>query len=57
MQCICVHKTSSACIAVKKKKNDKFDIQYCEKDDPTEICFVLKNECLDSEFMANLHVT
>ena len=41
----------------KEKKPDKSDKQFCEKDDPIEICYVLKNECLDSELMANLHVT
>ena len=30
LHCI-IHKTFSACIAVKKKKNDKSDKQFCEK--------------------------
>ena len=57
LHCICNHKTFSACIAVKKKKNDKSDKQFCEKNDRTEMWNALKNKCLKSELMANLHVT
>ena len=45
------------CIKKKEEETVKSDKQFCDKDDPTEICYALKNGCLDSELMANLHVT